>query len=77
MKVVATEIGLKIETPKLLKRIPLLFSVDPNPRDSVLMMINYSTIARPKCREGNSLQNVTATFYCSPSLRPLTTGSKH
>ena len=35
MKVVATESGVKMKTPKLLKRIPLPFSVDPNPRDSV------------------------------------------
>ena len=35
VKVVATESGVKMETPKSLKRIPLPFSVDPNPRDSV------------------------------------------
>ena len=32
---VATESGVKMETPKSLKRIPLPFSVGPNPRDSV------------------------------------------
>ena len=35
VKVDATESGVKTETPKSLKRIPLPFSVDPNPRDSV------------------------------------------
>ena len=35
VKVVATESGVKMETPKSLKRIPLPFSVGPNPRDSV------------------------------------------
>ena len=32
---VAGESGVKIETSKSLKRMPLPFSVDPNPRDSV------------------------------------------
>ena len=35
VKVAATGSGVKMETPKSLKRIPLPFSVDPNPRDSV------------------------------------------
>ena len=34
-KVVATKIGVKMETPKFLKKIPLPFTSDPNPRDSV------------------------------------------
>ena len=34
VKVVATESGVKMEIPWSLKRIPLLFNVDPNPRDS-------------------------------------------
>ena len=35
VKLVATESGVKMETPKSIKRIPLPFSVDPNPRESV------------------------------------------
>ena len=35
VKVVATESGVKMETPKSLERIPLSFSVEPNLRDSV------------------------------------------
>ena len=33
VKVVANESSVKLETPKSLKRIPLSFSVDTNPRD--------------------------------------------
>ena len=31
----ATENSVKMKTPKSLKRTPLSFSVDPNPRESV------------------------------------------
>ena len=35
VKVVATKSSVKMKTPKSLKRIPLGFSVDPIPKDSV------------------------------------------
>ena len=50
MKVIDTESSVKMEPPKSLKRIPLSFSVEPNPRDSVpgklcflsfIKLINY------------------------------------
>ena len=55
MKVDATESGVKVETPKSLKRIPLPFSVDPNPRHSVpgkicflgfIKLVNYYLLQR-------------------------------